>query len=183
MIGAAIAALGSFFAPVVSTVATVGSGIVSGLGAAAGAIGSGIGSAASAIGSGLSSAYGAASNYITSFTGSGAGTGISAGDAVGSATENLTGSVGNLAGSAPPTQTTEKMGDIFQKPGNYLNDNPGVTMALGGAAKGIMDYMGKEKELDFQREQLYYQKPWNASSGSENYGSHYQSLTKGLLNG
>lgn len=178
MFGAALAALGSFFTPIVSTVASVGSGIIGGLSSAAGAIGSGIGSVASTIGSGLSSAYGAASNYITGMTGS--GTGINAGDVI-STSGNLTGSAGNLAEN---TQEKAPRG-FLDKLGAYMQTDAGATTAsaLGGAAKGIMDYMGKEKELDFQREQLYYQKPWNASSGSENYGSHYQSLTKGLLNG
>ena len=180
MIGAAIAALGSFFAPVVSTVATVGSNIVSGVGAAAGAIGSGIGSAASAIGSGLSSAYGAASNYITGLTGSGAGTGINAGEVARTAGK-LTESAGNLATVPKPTDTT----GMFDKFSKYMQTDAGATtaQAVGGAAKGILDYMGKQKEIDMEREKLYYQKPWTASSGNADYGSHYQSLTKGLLNG
>lgn len=181
MIGAALAALGSFFAPVVSTIATVGSGIISGVGAAVGAIGSGIGSAASAIGSGLSNAYGAASNYITSFTGSGAGTGISAGDVARSNGGKLTEAAGNLATTTTPVNNT----GMFDKFSKYMQTDQGATVAqaVGGASKGILDYMGKQKEIDMEREKLYYQKPWNASSGSDNYGSHYQSLTKGLLNG
>lgn len=170
MFGAALAALGSFFTPVISTVATVGSGIISG-----------IGSAASAIGSGLSSAYGAASNYITGLAGSGAGTGINAGDVARSAASNLTGSTGGQLANTVVKEKDKETPGMFDKLGNYMNNNPGATMAIGGAAKGLLDYMGKEKELDFQREQLHYQKPWNASSGSDNYASHYQSLTKGLL--
>lgn len=180
MFGAALAALGSFFTPIASTVATVGSSIIGG-----------IGSAASAIGSGVSSALGTAGNYITSLTGSGAGAGAGqlAGTA-GTATTNLTGAAGTLAetgagqaaaGAAGEAAATGGMTDTLSKYGNWMNKNPGATMAIGGAAKGMLDYMGKQKELDFQREQLYYQKPWNASSGTANYGSHYQGLTKGLL--
>ncbi|MCF1437220.1 MAG: hypothetical protein LPD71_00185 [Shewanella sp.] len=78
--------------------------------------------------------------------------------------------------------------DTVSSVGGWMEDNPGATQAIGGAATATLNYMDAEKQrqhdLRREREERAYRDSRSmASSGEDNYGSHYQGLTKGLLAG
>ena len=76
--------------------------------------------------------------------------------------------------------------DTVSSVGNWMSENPGATSAIGGAATAGLNYLEGEKQREFDMRRDREERDWRdsrsqASSGTDNYGSHYQGLTKGLL--
>ncbi len=78
--------------------------------------------------------------------------------------------------------------DTVSSVGSWMNENPGATSAIGGAAAAGLKYMEGEKQRDYDLRKQREERAWResrsmASSGDNGYGSHTASLTKGLLAG
>lgn len=70
--------------------------------------------------------------------------------------------------------------------GKWMSDNPGATSAIGGAAVAGLDYLQSERQMEADMRAAREERDWRenrskASSGTDNYGSHYAGLTSGLL--
>lgn len=76
--------------------------------------------------------------------------------------------------------------DTVSTVGKWMGDNPGATSAIGGAAAAGLNYLEGEKQREYDMRKAREEREWRenrskASSGTDNYGSHYAGLTQGLL--